>query len=266
MRRRDRPLMGAEEPPLEQRDHPVDPWQQFGGERVVASQVGDSMTIAVGLQTVVPVSPVGVNVRAWLDRLVHEAQETVGRPVRNPSHANPPDTAAHFLGRHDNHGLVRRRPPVGPAQPANEAFVDFHIACQPDRAPAQPWPDAVCAAMPRRSDSSPSPAPAATPARWCRSWCQLPTTSRGTTSSAACAYLGRSCPRSPRSGGHTRRTGATAPRTRPSWRHTSDTGSLAPIAGARDTRGRLLRSQTVSRTRPVFADTRPRRPTRLGSP
>jgi hypothetical protein len=59
-------LVGPEEPAREQGDHAVDPWESFGGELMVAPQIGDAMAIAVRLHAVVPMPPVGVNLRPGL--------------------------------------------------------------------------------------------------------------------------------------------------------------------------------------------------------
>ena len=52
-------LMGAEQPAFEQRDHAVDPWQQFGGDCGVSAKERHTM-VSAGLDPFVAVPSIGV--------------------------------------------------------------------------------------------------------------------------------------------------------------------------------------------------------------
>ena len=166
MRRRDRALMRAEEPTLEQGDHAVHARQEFGRQLVLPSQRRDLMAIAVCFQPVVPVPPVGMDHAAWLDRLRHKSLKAVRGRIGDSVHPDPLDAAptsavattisAFFAvdrprERRPGHPRNFRRPPLAPTT---------------DRGPAGPSRGAACAATPRRSRSFPAPIGAGAPRRW----------------------------------------------------------------------------------------------------
>jgi len=152
--------MGAQQPSLQQRDHPMHARQQLRRGLLLPAQKRDLMNVATLLQRLVSQPSVGMDHAARFDRLFHKANQTAGRSVHNP----PP--LAVFLGRRHNQLLVRGLPTANTLfQPAQVGFVHFHNFPRVVLAPVSPWPDAVCGASPKRFCSCPSPKHAAIPKR-----------------------------------------------------------------------------------------------------
>jgi hypothetical protein len=87
------------------------------------------MQIAARLQRLVSQPSVGMDHAAGFHRLFDKANQTTGRSVWNPPHANPPDPFAVFLSRHHNQRLVLRLPTANTLfQAAQVSFVRFHAS------------------------------------------------------------------------------------------------------------------------------------------
>ncbi len=253
-------LMSAKQPAFEQRDHAVDPRQQFGGNCGVSAKERHTMVVP-DLDPFVAVPSIGVYFAARFDDIVDERLQRLGFSVGDSAHSDPSDAAAHFFGRDDNQRFGRRRPPLRAAA-SHKGLVDLHPSREADRGPVESWRDAACAATPTRSDSCRAPIPASTPEHSSPFWCWSRTTSRGTTWSAGSWCPGRWCRPSPRSVVHKPRT-ATAPLARPRPSRPGRRGSEIPRASAAPSSrpDRPPRSRSAPRIRPASADNPPRRRT-----
>ena len=187
-------VMGPKQPALEQRDHPVDPREQLGGQGVVSPQGRHPVVIPVGLQVGVAVPAIGVHAAARLDGLGDERLERLGGSIGDTGHPNAPDAAAHLFGRDHDQGFRRGRPPARAPEPAHQGLVDLDLPGEPippwaHHGPAQlvqPRPGGLIA--PQAQDLRQAQGAGPRSSDWSR------TTSPGTTSSGGRACRRRWCP------------------------------------------------------------------------
>jgi len=75
---RDGPLMGSQQPALQQRGNPVDTRHQLGGILPPPAQSGDLTRVAFAVQTGVTLPTIGVNRAARFDTVLHEGMKATG--------------------------------------------------------------------------------------------------------------------------------------------------------------------------------------------
>ena len=111
----DRPLMGAQQPALEQRDNPMDPWKRIGRRLPGISVRGRPMAITPPAQGLVSHPSVRVHNAARFDGVPYKREQTRRRGVGDTPHPDPTDTPAIFLGGDGDQGFFSVCRPRFPA-------------------------------------------------------------------------------------------------------------------------------------------------------
>src|SRR3989475_2807180 len=128
----DRPLMGPDQPPFEQRYHKVNPGHQFGRRFLLAAKESNRMSVALLVQRLVSEPPVRVDHAAGFHRVLDEGNQTLGRGIGNRPQTNASDTPPLFLSRHHNQGFLFGLPTAHTfLQSAQVGFIYLHAAGQP---------------------------------------------------------------------------------------------------------------------------------------
>src|SRR3990172_1629162 len=95
-----RAMVRAEQPPLQERDDPVDMRQKLRGRLGLSLEKRDPMTVAVTSQRLVTHPPVGMDEAAGLHRLLNKGHQA--RPGRIGHPAHPDSTHAVLVDLHRN--------------------------------------------------------------------------------------------------------------------------------------------------------------------
>jgi hypothetical protein len=130
MIRSDRPLVSAEQPPLQKRYHAVDSRE----ERInrFSFPAFDLPVMNVSLQTHIRIQPIGSHYASRLNRGSYKAVQAVAREIGDMSQPDSTDTPAILLRGYDDERLILgTTAPDAFCRGAPERLVHFHRAMQP---------------------------------------------------------------------------------------------------------------------------------------
>ena len=88
----DRSMMGSENPPLDQRSHPMDARHRLMRGNVRAEHYSFLMSIAKVAQRAIGSRPVGAYLRAGFNRSLYERNNRFGGVIVDAAQPNPPET------------------------------------------------------------------------------------------------------------------------------------------------------------------------------
>src|SRR3970282_2121941 len=97
-----RPLMGAQQPALQQGRHPMHPGQEGHRRLPAPADHTELVRVSLSLESLVSFPSIRDHYGSRLDRALYEAREASGGSVRNPAEADAPDPLSIDL-RGDHH-------------------------------------------------------------------------------------------------------------------------------------------------------------------
>src|SRR5712691_2044640 len=120
-------LMGAHQPPLEERHDAMHPRQKFTRRTLVAAEEADLMDVTLRFQRCIPQPAVRVDYTARLDGLLNKGNQNFGRSVGYRSHPDATHAFSILLSRYHNQSLVLSltAPDLLP-RPTEIGFVHLH--------------------------------------------------------------------------------------------------------------------------------------------
>jgi len=126
------PLMCPHQPPLEQRNDPVNPRHKIGWRLFSPRHDGCTMPVALFFQAAISLPAIRMNRAPWFNRVLNKSMKAFGRCVRYAFHADATDTFPVFLGGYnDQRFFFGFSTPQAFLQSSQIGFVDFDPATQP---------------------------------------------------------------------------------------------------------------------------------------
>src|SRR5271165_4967573 len=123
----DAALVSAEQPPLEKRDHSVNPRHDFVGWIQTVADDGDLVLVAGVRQPGIPAPSVGVDCRPRRHDALNEGEKAIRRHILDAPKADPADGPTALFGGHGDKGLGFGAPTTLALFRASDVgFVDFY--------------------------------------------------------------------------------------------------------------------------------------------